>query len=358
MKVGIIGGGLAGLSCAHELERYGIEPVVFERNTFIGEPYSHVAVIVKVNTRPIRDVLKLLRKKYEIDIKPISVLKEIVHKGPSNISIIRGNLGYMLNNTNDEESLKNQIYKTLKKTDFRLGNIADFMSISEQFDHVVIATGNSIIAEELGCWQEWVDTYAKGGTVLGKFKTDRMYAWFNKDYCKNGYAYLTPLDEKKAVVILVVTDVNEKEVEFYWEQFLYTENIRYTIVEEFKYHHKTGYVYPLIVKNMIFTGNAAGGIDPFLGFGLYNAVSMGIAAATTIASGKDYEKQVEKIQQKNINLYEMRKMFNIIGNRDIDNIITLIGLPVVKQILYNTNYDISKFVAALSKKIINKRLNI
>ncbi len=37
LKVAIIGAGTSGLSCAIELERHGIYPEIFERNSFIGE---------------------------------------------------------------------------------------------------------------------------------------------------------------------------------------------------------------------------------------------------------------------------------------------------------------------------------
>jgi len=70
--------------------------------------------------------------------------------------------------------------------------------------------------------------------------------WINKDYCKNGYAYLSPFNSKKASVILVVTDVNEKEIDHYWKAFLDYENINYTIVEEFKQAHDTGL--PILTK--------------------------------------------------------------------------------------------------------------
>ena len=37
LKVGIIGAGLAGLSCAFELEKFGIIPVIFEKKSSLGQ---------------------------------------------------------------------------------------------------------------------------------------------------------------------------------------------------------------------------------------------------------------------------------------------------------------------------------
>jgi digeranylgeranylglycerophospholipid reductase len=36
MKVALIGGGLSGLSCAHELPRNRITPTIVERKSYIG----------------------------------------------------------------------------------------------------------------------------------------------------------------------------------------------------------------------------------------------------------------------------------------------------------------------------------
>ena len=45
MKVAIIGAGLSGLSCAHQFENTVIEPVIFERNNFIGDQYGHISAL-------------------------------------------------------------------------------------------------------------------------------------------------------------------------------------------------------------------------------------------------------------------------------------------------------------------------
>jgi len=72
VKVAIIGAGIAGLSCAHELERHGIEPVIFEKNDVVGEIFPHVSVIMQIFNRPVRDPLKHLAEKYNIELQPIN----------------------------------------------------------------------------------------------------------------------------------------------------------------------------------------------------------------------------------------------------------------------------------------------
>lgn len=353
MKVAIIGAGLAGLCCAHELERLGISPVIFEKNSFIGEQINHVAAVLDISHRPIPNIINYIRKNFYIDIQPLATINTLEHIAPNKKTIMRGFYGYFFKYSKEADSVKCQIYNNLKRTRINLCEVGDYEVLLREYDYVVVANGNSSYAEELGIWQNWLKTYVRGAVILGDFDPNRLVMWVNKDYCKKGYAYMTPFDKGRAVIVLITTDVNEKEIDRYWELFLYGENIKNPIVEEFTLEHKSGFVYPHMLGNVIFIGNAGGGIEPFLGFGFMNASTMGVSAARTIAAGRSYEKQIKSIMQRNYEFRKLRKMFNMMSNDQYDMLIASIGLPGIKQLLYSTNLNVPKYGAIASKLILN-----
>lgn len=353
MSVAIIGAGLAGLCCAHELERHGISPVIFERNSFIGEPLPHVGGVLNIFLRPIKNPLRYTRDMLGIDIRPLNTINRIIHHSPNKTTTIKGNLGLLFERSKGPDDVKVQIHSKLRHTRILFDTPADYEPLSMQYDDVVIANGFVNFTKELGCWTEWVNTYVRGAMVLGDFDPNTLIVWINKDYCRKGYAYLTPFDNKRASLILVVTDVNEKEVDHYWELFLYTEGIKYAIVEEYKLNHKSGYVYPHKVGNLFLTGNAGGGIDPFLGFGVTNSITTGVMAARAIAGKKDYEKLIRPVIESNLQLYEFRKAFNTLDNTAYDHLISFLGVPGIKHLIYRTPLNVKK-LGSLALKLKSK----
>lgn len=354
MKVAIIGAGLAGLICAHELERLGMKPVIYEKNGYIGESINHVGGVLNISHRPIPDIIKYLKKDLHIDIQPSGIINVLEHIAPKKTTTIRGFYGYFFKHSKDADSLKCQIFDKLKHTKVYLSTVGDYEALSREFDYVVVANGNSSFAEELGIWMTWLKTYVRGAVVLGDFDPGRLVMWVNKEYCKNGYIYMTPFDRERAAIVLVTTEVNEKEIDRYWELFVYGENIKYPIVEEFALQHKSGFVYPHMLGNLIFIGNAGGSIEPFLGFGIMNSSVMGAAAARTIALGWNYEKQIEKIMQRNDEFRKFRKMFNQMTNSRYDLLVAGLGIPGVNRFIYSTNFNVSKYGAKLSRLILKK----
>jgi len=356
MKVAIIGAGLAGLSCAHELELHGIYPDIYERNTFIGEQHQHVTAILEVVDRPIKDAVKYFKNRCNLDIKPLNTINSILHYSPNKVTEIKGNLGYFFERGKTEGTVKNQLYSMLRHSNVYLGEYADFQDLSKKYDYVVIASGTSDFTRELGCWYEWINTYVKGAIVLGDFNPNQLVVWLNKDYCKNGYTYLMPFDTKRACIAQVVREVDEREVDRFWELFIDTENIKYKIIEEFKLNHKSGYVYPHKVGNIYLAGDAGGVIEPFLGFGQLAAITMGVLAARSIAKGKDYEKLVKPIVKHNLRLHEFRKVFNMCNNTSYDVLVSALNLPVLKHLIYYTPINVVRIGSMLAKMVPKQKI--
>jgi digeranylgeranylglycerophospholipid reductase len=355
MKVAIIGGGIAGLACAHEFERLGITPVIYERNSFIGEQYDHVSAILEILNRPYYDPIKYFRKNLHIKIKPINTLKQVIHYSPNNSLSIKGNLGHLFLRGKEKNSFKNQLYAQLKKTKVRFNEIGDYKTLSQQYDYVVVANGSYTMADELGCWENQVVGYVKGAIVHGRFDPHTLITWLNKDYCKNGYAYLTPFNEKKASIILITTDVNEKEIKHFWELFMYTEKIKYPIIEEYTQRHTIGHVYPHSVDNIYLAGSAGGCIEPFLGFGQMAAMHSGVMAARAIAKNKEYEKLMKLVVERNQWMTEYRRAYNELDNKSLDRLLTVLGMPVIRQFMYNTSINVGKYGSMILSTIPKKK---
>lgn len=358
MKIAIVGGGIAGLSCAHELERLGIRPVIYERNSFIGDQISHVAAFLEIVNRPIKDIINYIKEEFDIDIKPIASLNKLTHFSPNKTTIIKGKFGYFVERGVDKESVIVQLYSQLKNSELILSNAPDIEKLSLEYDYVVVASGNSSYAEILGCWQNWLNTYVRGAIVHGDFDIHELKVWVDREYCKRGYAYLTPFNEKKASLLLVTTDVNEKEIDQYWQLFLNRENIKYTIIEEFKLEHISGFAYPHKVDNIYLAGNAGGAIDAFLGFGQLNSIVHGAMAARAIVLNKDYERLIRGVSRKNFELLQFRKIYDKLDNYGYDLLISSLGIPGLKHLAYYTPLNVIKIGAAIAQFIPSKKRNV
>lgn len=354
LKVAIIGAGFAGITCAYELERYGIKPVIYEKNGFIGEAYEHVTVILNIVHRPMKDSIHYTKKNLGMKIEPLNSVNKLVHYSPNKEVVVEGNFGYLFKRGREKTSIKNQMFSKLNKTKLILNEVADYKKLSEKYDYVVIATGNPNFSEELGCWQDWFVSYEKVGVVEGSFDPNAIIMWINNEYTKNGYIYLAPISDKKAYIVMVLPSVNEKQIEFYWQLFLDMENIKYTIIEEDTLKHKAGLSYPYQVGNIYFTGASVGILDPFLGFGQLNSMKTGSMAARSIVKGKNYEKLIRDVIKNNIYSYEYRKAFNRLSNKDYDRLFTLLKLPGVRHIMYHTQIDVLKWGGNLLS-IVNKK---
>ena len=338
MKVAIIGGGFAGIVCATQLERLGIIPDIFERNNDVAEPYRHVGAALQIVLRPIKDPLQYLNQNYNIDLKPSGLIKKVVHKSSSVCTTVTGNLGYFLYRGSEPDSIENQLARNLKSKIF-LNTEVNYKELKNDYDYVVVASGSPFEAKQLGIWQDIIKMSVKGTVVSGDFETDTFKVWINKDFCKSGYAYLAPFNNKEATLALVVDEIKMDEIDKYWEHFIKSENINYKVEECFKRIHYSGFVYPHRVDNIYFIGNAGGALDPLLGFGIFPSVVTASEAAKSIVNRVNYESGIKNVVELNMKLLEFRKIFNMLDNNGCDLLVRLIGLPGVNSLVYRTNIN-------------------
>lgn len=355
MKVAIVGAGISGLACAYQLESYGIDPIIFEAQSAVGGGYNHVAAILQVFTRSIKDPVRYEKYKYDIPIQPTAVINKIIMNGPTKKSIIRGNnLGYFFVRGPEEGSLESNLFKLIKSNINFNTKIDDLEPLKREFDYVVVATGSNQFTKLYGCWQDLMETWLKGAVILGEFDPNVLMMWINIVYAKSGYAYLAPYDSRRALLALMVPYIKKDELETNWQTFLKIENITNERVEEFVIQHKSGNVYPHAVENVYFVGNAGGILEPFLGFGQFHALLSGSIAAKCIVEAKDYEQEIKYIHEEFMKMLTFRKALDALTNRGFDFIVGLLGFPGFNKIIYNTGLNVVRYASWLVDNAYNK----
>ncbi len=358
MRVAIIGAGLSGLSCAIELERHGVKPVIFEKRAHVGEALLYSTIWPRVISRPLSDPLRYLKREYSLELTPINHIKRMIMFSPGYNATERGSLGYIFRRGYQQYSLEYQLMEHVQST-ITFNRVVEVDDIKDDFDHVVVANSNSLSAKQFGIWTDTFNTLVRIATVVGKFNPREVIMWMNINYAKNGFCYLVPNSEKEASLVLLVNSVTNDEFEYYWRRFLFTENINYYISQTTDAEHDCGFVQPLRIGNIIFSGNAAGFTDDLIGCGGLNAIESGMLAARAILYDKDYNTLAAPIFQDIVQLHELRKAYNTLDNKDIDVLVNAASIPIIKNAIYNNPFfrmsDMAKMIKLYNSKVKRKR---
>ncbi len=350
MKVAIVGAGLSGLSCAHELERHGISPDIFEIRSKSGELFPHVSAMMELFIRPEGDPVRYLEREFNIKLNPLAKMNKVKMCMPGITREVKGNLGHFFLRGHQQGSVETQL-SSMVKSKVHYNVKADYEELSREYDYVVVCTGNYHEAKTLGLWDDLFHSVLRGAVVLGEFDVNTLIMWFNKKYNDTGYAYLTPFSSDMASIVLIVRNIGPEEMDDYWHMFWENENFdkHFKIIESFTLEHTAGLVCPHQLNNILLAGNAGGFLEPFLGFGQIAAIRTGVYAAQAIAQGKDYEKLVEPINVDISWSTLIREYMNISGNPLINWVTWGVTLPGIKQIIYNTRFDVKKYGTEIMK---------
>ena len=132
------------------------------------------------------------------------------------------------------------------------------------------------------------------------------------------------------------------------------------MLESWKLPHRVGSVTTNRVGKIYFAGAAGGGIEPFLGFGQFNAVVSGVMIARSIAKGTDINLLLKDIHKKSRELSALRPLLNAADNKDFDRLMTIMKTPGLRSLVYRTDIDIIKILStglrlvAYEKKIASQ----
>lgn len=337
MKVAIIGAGLSGLSCALELERHKIKPVIFEKRAHAGEALDYSVIWPRIMNRPMTDPIKYLKKEYNLELTPLNHIKEIIMYSLNSKSVERGRLGYIFRRGYPDHALEKQLLDYVKSP-IIFNSYIELEDIKDEFDFIVVATANNIIANKLDLWTDTFVAHARIATIVGKFNPTEVLMWLNTEYAKNGFCYLVPKSDKEACLVQIVNGISSYELDYYWNKFFFVENIQYYICGTADAEHECGFIRHRQKDNIMFVGNSAGFTDDLIGCGSLNAVESGMLAARAIVYGEDYNSLSMSIFKDIERLHELRKALNTLDNDKTDKLIGTLNIPIFKNTIYNNPF--------------------
>ncbi|MDO7786445.1 FAD-dependent oxidoreductase [Desulforamulus aquiferis] len=354
-KIAIIGAGPAGLACALECEKLGVIPHLFDSGETVGWEWPSVILLLNILEVPMGgNIREYIKDIYKIDIQPISPCTELIMKSPNKQTKITGNLGFFYSRGKRKSSLENQLLNMLINTPVFYNRPADYKELSQNYDYVVVATGNEKVAKELGVWEEYGQVHIWSALTIGQFKTDSTTIYFNTDYAGEGYARLTPFDSFHAIVDLYNIGKDKFETDKLYNNFIAKEGLSNL---EIKYQmllppFSTGKVKKFQVNNIMLAGRTAGLTERLTGTGAIAALGSGIFAARAIIKNKDYETLVKPLQAHIENVSAFRKIMEKLDNNGLDKMVAITDTPGIKQLMYNTRLNFLDIVGTILKKVM------
>lgn len=307
-------------------------------------------------TRPVADPIEYMDKSLGIKLKPINRFRKVIHYSPNNQVSVSGSLGYFLIRGKEENSVKNQL-RSQVKSQVHLNSFVQPEDLEKDFDYVVVADGRWTTPMRYGIWQEVMRTWVCGGIFEGDFEDDTLKLWLDNELTNGIYIYLVPYSKKKAAIAHVVQNIEHEELNGYWQRFLKSRDIlkKYDMLESWELPHHAGTVTTNKVGKIYFAGAAGGGVEPFLGFGQFNAVVSGVMVARSIAQGSDVNLLLTGLRKKTQQLNTFRPLLNAATNKDYDRLLTIMKTPGLRRLVYRTDIDVIKLLSNGLKLVLGER---
>ena len=284
MRIAIVGAGLAGLACAHELERLGFTAELFEKQPRVGKRATVTETMAQfLHLHPRQDIMACLQQDLHLPVQPGNHIHQAVLHGPRHEAQITGHLGYTTVRGVDERSPENQLARHVRSP-ITYGKAPDVYGLAREYDWVVVATGDPTWAKEFLQWQTDIAWSIRGAVVTGEFNPGRLDFFFRTDYAGTGYGMVSPIDERRATVGIAVPNTSARELDQLWQTFRMAERRRWTAEEElFQFDRlEYGTVRACVLGNVLLVGAGAGFAEGLALSGQCMALASGVCAARQI----------------------------------------------------------------------------
>lgn len=354
MKVAIIGAGLSGLSCALELERHGIKPDIFEKKDYIGEECDMTAVRLHIFETRLGNALNYMKKQYKLVLRPYDIVRNITMKSQSREVEINGKLGYMFLRGNKPEAIESQIVSRLNSRIY-FNKMVWPSDLADDYQYIVVANGNPNVPEDMDLWIPVIKGFARLGTLAGNVVPSSLKIWFNTSYSRNCFCALAPGKGTTSMLMMVADGISHNELEHYWIELVENELQDMRVLETRDKEFDVGRTKLLEYGKLLFTGNAGGFLESFVGFGIFEAIESGFMAARSIALGLSYARQAARLLRHRDIISSFRKLVATFNNDDYDRLLALISLPVIKQLIYKNPLFRSEMLSPIARLASKKK---
>ncbi len=354
MRVAILGAGISGLAAGLVLEKNGVNPDIYEQNSFIADHLSHVGVVLNMAYRRVtKEPLKYLNSLLSIELAPLETINNlIIHSRTSKATITNELIGYSFIIGQEPASVLNQLFSNIKNCKFLFEQRQSIEYLRRNYDYVIVSTGSrseDYVADNyLKDWRQYLVAHTRVAKLSGSFEPNTAVVWGNKEILKNGYAFLAPFSSRIASLYVTIPHISDwNEMNQCWKAFLLKEQLleKATLLGTYERTHVCAYSSSSTWENCLFTGDQGCFLDPFLGLGGATAVASGAMAAKAILENKNYDRLVKEYKKVINVMSNVRNFYDSIDDKTFDTIVSYEDNSILKKLIYGANVDWLKYGA-------------